>query len=160
MAEKFGKFRWVKEGYLDDGIDGYVVGQIVFAAIGAVDFCLKGNFKPDIAGKVIQFKNSQFVDDAHAAGRLGDFVNPHRGQVSLISFDPHPLLAPHPYIEWFSEQEDHYRIELGPDDGWIVEGDHARDFHEAGLKIYQQFAVPDKKEEDQPIPPSEGQEWF
>jgi len=40
--------------------------------------------------------------------------------VSLISFDPHPMLSPHPYIEWFSLRKNHYRIELAPDDAWIL----------------------------------------
>jgi hypothetical protein len=40
--------------------------------------------------------------------------------VNLISFDPHPNLAPHPYIEWFSVRKNHYRIELEPADAWIV----------------------------------------
>jgi hypothetical protein len=40
--------------------------------------------------------------------------------VSLISFDPHPHLTPHPYIEWFSLRKDHYRIELASGDAWIA----------------------------------------
>ena len=158
MAEKFGNFRWVKEGYLDDGIPGFVVGQIEFAAIGPVDFCLKGNFKPDIAGKVIRFRNAKYVDDANAAHLLGDFPNPHLGQVSLISFDPHPLLAPHPYIEWFSDSEDHFRIELEPDEGWNVEGEEAHALHEEGLKIYHAFAGGEKPAKADSS--SNDQEWF
>jgi len=46
--------------------------------------------------------------------------NPQIGEVNLISFDPHPNLAPHPYIEWFSARRNHYRIELEPADAWIV----------------------------------------
>ena len=38
----------------------------------------------------------------------------------MISFDPHPLLEPHPYLEWFSLSQDHYRIELAEGDAWIV----------------------------------------
>ena len=158
MAEKFGNFRWVKEGYLDDGIPGYVVGRIEFAAIGPVDFCLKGDFKPDIAGKVIRFKNPKFVDDANAGYRLGDFPSPHIGQVSLISFDPHPLLAPHPYIEWFSEQEEHFRIELETDEGWGVEGEEANALHEDALKIFGALAT--QKKPDSADSLSNDQEWF
>ena len=51
MAQKFGNGRWVQEGFLDNRIDGTVVGRIVFAAIGPVDLYLKGNFKADIAGQ-------------------------------------------------------------------------------------------------------------
>ena len=46
--------------------------------------------------------------------------NPQIGDVNLISFDPHPNLAPHPYIEWFSARKNHYRIELEPGEAWIV----------------------------------------
>ena len=120
MAEKFGNSRWFKEGFLDNRSAGLVVGQLTFAAIGSVDVCLKGNFKPDIVGQVITLRNSQFSDDATAVHRLGDFAIPQLGTVSMISFDPHPLLEPHPYLEWFSLSQDHYRIELAEGDAWIV----------------------------------------
>lgn len=120
MAQKFGNGRWVQEGFLDNRTEGIVVGRISFAAIGTVDLCLKGNFKPDIAGHVIQFRNSRFEDDDMAAQVIGDMENPQIGTVNLISFDPHPNLAPHPYVEWFSERNNHYRFELRPDEAWIV----------------------------------------
>ncbi|HEU5201180.1 MAG TPA: hypothetical protein VFT92_00180, partial [Nitrospira sp.] len=112
MAQKFGNGRWVQEGFLDNRIEGSVVGRIVFAAIGPVDFYLKGNFKADIAGQVIQFRNGGFEDDELAAQVLGDMENPQIGTVNLISFDPHPNLVPHPYVEWFSDRSNHYRFEL------------------------------------------------
>ena len=34
MAQKFGNGRWVHEGFLDNRVEGLVVGRIVFAAIG------------------------------------------------------------------------------------------------------------------------------
>ena len=120
MAQKFGNGRWVKEGFLDNRVEGTVVGKIVFAAIGPVDVYLRGNFKTDIAGEVIRFSNSRF-EDAEVAGQvIGDMENPQIGTVNLISFDPHPNLAPHPYVEWFSLRKNHYRFELNPDDAWIV----------------------------------------
>jgi len=120
MAQKFGNGRWVQEGFLDNRIEGIVVGRIVFAAIGPVDLYLKGNFKADIAGQVIQFRNGRFEDDELAAQVLGDMENPQIGTVNLISFDPHPNLVPHPYVEWFSDRSNHYRFELNPDEAWIV----------------------------------------
>ncbi|HEX5549801.1 MAG TPA: hypothetical protein VFX36_03150, partial [Nitrospira sp.] len=42
------------------------------------------------------------------------------GTVNLISFDPHPNLIPHPYVEWFSTRSNHYRFELEPQDAWLV----------------------------------------
>lgn len=120
MAQKFGNGRWVHEGFLDNRVEGTVVGQIVFAAIGPVDLYLKGNFKTDIAGEVIRFCNSRFEDEEMAGQVIGDMENPQIGTVNLISFDPHPNLAPHPYVEWFSLRKNHYRIELNPGEAWIV----------------------------------------
>ena len=158
MAEKFGSYRWVKEGYLDNRTSGLVVGRISFAAIGSVEFCLKGDFRPDIAGHVIVFKNSLFSEDPVAENRMMDFTVPQLGTVSLISFDPHPLLEPHPYFEWFSLNEEHYRIELAPADAWIVEGEKANEFNEAsqGLvtSLAPQLEVPRSEKR------TSEQEWF
>lgn len=140
MAEKFGGSRWFKDGYLDNRVAGLVVGRLTFAAIGSIDVCLKGDFKPDIAGEVIALSNSQFADDAVAGHRLGDFADPQLGAVSLISLDPHPLLDPHPYLEWFSLDQDHYRIELTEGDAWIVQGEHAQEFDENSQRLREQFA--------------------
>jgi hypothetical protein len=120
MAQKFGTGRWVQGGFLDNRVEGNVVGRIVFAAVGSVDLYLKGNFKADIAGQVIEFRNTRFEDDDMAAQVIGDMENPQTGTVNLISFDPHPNLAPHPYVEWFSTQGTHYRFELDADEAWIV----------------------------------------
>ncbi len=120
MAQKFGNGRWVKEGFLDNRVEGTVVGQIVFAVIGPVDIYLLGNFKSDIAGEVIKFSNSQFEDEDMAGQVIGDMENPQLGTVNLISLDPHPNLAPHPYVEWFSMRKEHYRFQLNPSDAWIV----------------------------------------
>jgi hypothetical protein len=120
MSQKFGNGRWVQEGFLDNRIDGIVVGRIVFAVIGPIDMYLRGNFKPDLVGQVIQFRNRRFEDEDFAGQVLGDMENPQVGDVNLISFDPHPNLAPHPYIEWFSTAKNHYRIELEPAEAWIV----------------------------------------
>lgn len=120
MAQKFGNFRWVKEGFLDNRMAGYVVGRIALAVIGPVDLYLKGDFKGEITGRAIRFKNSRFVEDDWAGQILEDVEVPQVGEVSLISFDPHPNLLPHPYIEWFSVRNHHYRIELAPEDAWIL----------------------------------------
>jgi hypothetical protein len=120
MAQKFANGRWVQEGFLDNRIDGTIVGRIVFAVVGPVDLYLQGNFKPDIAGQVIQFRNRRFEDEDLAGQVIGDMETPQIGDVNLISFDPHPNLAPHPYIEWFSARKNHYRIELEPGEAWIV----------------------------------------
>ena len=125
MAQKFGNAQWVKEGFLDNRVPGSVVGRIAFAVLGPVEVCLKGDFKGEIAGKAIRFRNSRFEDDDLAAQALGDFEIPQVGEVSLISFDPHPNLQPHPYIEWFSIRKNHYRIELSLDDAWMLSDQEA-----------------------------------
>ena len=123
MAQKFGNGRWVQEGFLDNRVEGTVVGRITFAAIGPVDVYLRGNFKGEIVGQVIQFRNRHFEEDDVAGQVIGDMENPQIGDVNLISFDPHPNLEPHPYIEWFSLRKNHYRFELEPDDAWIAQGE-------------------------------------
>ncbi len=120
MAQKFANGRWVQEGFLDNRVEGTIVGRIVFAVIGPVDVYLQGNFKADIVGQVIQFRNPRFEDEDLAGQMIGDMESPQIGAVNLISFDPHPNLVPHPYIEWFSAKKNHYRIELEPADAWIV----------------------------------------
>ena len=120
MAQKFGNSRWVKEGFLDNRIPGTVVGRIEFAAVGHVDVYWAGDFRGEIAGQAIQFRNSRYEDEAVAGEVIGDIDNPQLGTVNLISFDPHPNLEPHPYIEWFSLRKQHYRIELASGEAWIV----------------------------------------
>ncbi|MGH7254570.1 MAG: hypothetical protein ACREI3_02225, partial [Nitrospirales bacterium] len=115
MAQKFGNARWVKEGWLDNRAAGEVVGQITFAALGTVDIYLHGDFKGEIAGRAIRFRNRNYVDEELADQILDDLESPQVGEVNLIAFDPHPNLPPHPYIEWFSLGKNHYRIELDPD---------------------------------------------
>ena len=130
MAQKFGNFRWVKEGYLDNRTNGVVVGTMTFAGLGLVEVCLSGQFAGEICGQVIRFHNSKFIDDARPFDSLAEFYSPPIGQVSLISFHPHPLLSPHPYIEWFSLQKDHYRIELEPGDAHVLSTEEIQDVDE------------------------------
>ena len=110
---------------MDNRTEGCVVGRITFAVIGAVDLYLKGNFRGEIAGTAIRFGNPTFEDDDMAGHVIGDMENPQIGEVNLISFDPHPNLSPHPYIEWFSIQNNHYRIELQPQDARILSDSEA-----------------------------------
>lgn len=135
MAQKFGNSRWVKEGWLDNRSIGSVVGRITFAVLGPVDIFLKGDCKGEIAGKALRFRNSQFADEDLAGQVLGDFEIPQVGEVSLISFDPHPMLSPHPYIEWFSTMKNHYRIELAPGDAWILTDNEAAELDSSGHAI-------------------------
>ncbi|WP_447977413.1 hypothetical protein [Candidatus Nitrospira bockiana] len=135
MAQKFGKGRWVREGFLDNRVEGSVVGRIVLAVIGAVDVYLAGNFRGEIAGKAIRFRNRDFADEDLAGQVLSDMEVPQIGEVSLISFDPHPHLPPHPYIEWFSVRKNHYRIELQPGDAWIVSDEEAAELDDESRRI-------------------------
>lgn len=140
MAQKFGNGRWVHEGFLDNRIEGTVVGRIVFAAIGPVDLYLKGNFKADITGQVIRFRNSRFEDEETAGQVIGDMENPQIGTVNLISFDPHPNLVPHPYVEWFSLAKHHYRFELAPEEAWILSETECGEIDQESRKIREALA--------------------
>ena len=44
----------------------------------------------------------------------------------LMSFDPHPHLPPHPFLEWFSDRQNHYRIELAAGAARIASADEKR----------------------------------
>jgi hypothetical protein len=157
VAQKFSNGRWVREGFLDNRIEGTVIGRIVFAAIGPVDFYLKGDFKSDIAGEVIQFRNGRFEDDDMAAQVIGDMENPQLGTVNLISFDPHPNLGPHPYIEWFSFRSDHYRFELGADEAWIVPEAERPALDQMSRKIREALA---DRMRDRPRSNEQDAEWW
>jgi len=126
VAQKFSNGRWVQEGFLDNRTPGRVAGRITFAAIGPVEFLLRGDFTGEIKGRLITFRNPAFMDDDVAGHVLGDMENPQTGDVSLMSFDPHPHLPPHPYLEWFSDRQNHYRIELAAGAARIASGDEAR----------------------------------
>ena len=140
MAQKFANARWVKEGFLDNRIIGSVVGQITFAGLEAVDVYLVGDFAGEIAGKVVGFRNPKFLDDPLAGDSLHDFAIPQVGKVSLISFDPHPLLEPHPYFEWFSVDQQHYRFELQPDDAWLMTDDQQAAVESHSQRIRQELS--------------------
>lgn len=126
MAQKFAGGRWVKEGFLDNREEGSIVGRITFAAIGPVEIYLIGNFRGEIAGKALRFQNKAFTDEELASHVLVDMEIPQVGEAGLISFDPHPHLTPHPYIEWFSIRKNHYRIELAPEDAWTLSDEESR----------------------------------
>jgi hypothetical protein len=71
---------------------------------------------------------------------LEDFAIPQVGKVSLISFDPHPLLEPHPYFEWFSLDQQHYRIQLEPADAWVMTDAQRDVVNELSQRIHQELA--------------------
>jgi hypothetical protein len=153
MAQKFGNGRWVKEGFLDNRMRGSVVGRVVVAGVGPVELFLQGDCRGEIEGRVICFRNSRFEDEELAGHVLADLERSQIGDVSLISFDPHPHLAPHPYIEWFSLRKDHFRIELAPQDAWIAQAEElaaidaeSRRIRDALSALYRQ--TPAREESD------------
>ena len=157
MAQKFGNSRWVKEGYLDNRVAGSVVGRILFAALGPVELYLRGDCRDALAQQAFRFRNPQFVDDDLAAQVLSDFEIPQIGDVSLISVDPHPLLAPHPYIEWFSLRKNHYRIELTPQDAWILSPEEATALDQDSASIRERLAVAVETPRSRPL--SSDSDW-
>ena len=61
------------------------------------------------------------------------------------------MLSPHPYIEWFSVNKNHYRIELVPDDAWIltdVEGAELDEDSEAIRQALSSQVRPTRDRED------------
>ena len=140
MAQKFGNSRWVEQGFLDNRQDGTVVGRVTFAVLGPIDFYLVGNARGEVSGKVIRFRNSRFADEDLAGQVLGDVEMPQIGEVSLISFDPHPHLVPHPYFEWFSKRQHHYRIELLPEDAWIATEQEVEEIDSLSRQIRERLA--------------------
>ena len=157
MAQKFGNFRWIKEGFLDGRVQGSVVGRITIAGLGSVDMCLEGTMSGEISGRAFRFRNSHYLDDPRAGEALMDFEVPQIGKVSLISFDPHPLLPPHPYIEWFSIKQQHYRIELEAEDAFILTDDQAQDLDQE-CQILRTTLIPLLEATSAPSPPQD--EWF
>jgi len=89
---------------------------------------------------LIQFRNSRFEDEELAGQVIGDIENPQIGTVNLMSFDPHPNLVPHPYIEWFSAGSQHYRFELETADAWIVSPDECGGMDEQSREIRARLA--------------------
>src|SRR5262245_8486389 len=150
MAQKFGNGRWVREGVLDNRIEGTIVGRSVFAVIGPSDMLLRGNLQADIAGQVIQFRTPGLEDEALAGQAMDDLQSPQNGDVNLISFDPHPNLAPHPYFEWFSLRKNHYRFELEPADAWIIPASEMGAIDEVSRTIREALAgrVPERPTQD------------
>ena len=140
MAQKFGNSRWVHEGFLDNRQDGMVIGRITFAVLGPIDFYLVGNARGEVSGKVIRLRNSRFTDEDLPGQVLGDVEIPQIGEVSLIAFDPHPHLVPHPYFEWFSWRKNHYRIELLPEDAWIATADEIEEIEPISREIRKRLA--------------------
>jgi hypothetical protein len=120
--------------------------------VGPVDVYLRGNFKADIAGQVIQFRNRQFEDEDLAGQVIGEMESPQIGDVNLISFDPHPNLTPHPYIEWFSTTKNHYRIELEPSDAWIIPASEVGEIDQVSRMIREALAgrVPERPTRELP----------
>ncbi len=155
VAQKFGNSRWVQEGFLDNRQEGAVIGRITFAVLGPVEFYLAGNGRGEVFGKVIRFQNSRFADEDLAGQVLGDVEIPQIGEVSLISFDPHPHLVPHPYFEWFSMRKNHYRIELVPEDAWIATAEEVAELDGMSREIRDRLA----SRYGRPTLPVDDSEW-
>ena len=88
---KFGNGRWVREGFLDNRIHGPLSDESCSPRLARWICISEGDFKADIAGQVIQFRNSCFEDEELAGQVIGDIESPQIGTVNLISFDPHPI---------------------------------------------------------------------
>jgi len=58
-----------------------------------------------------------------------------------MSFDPHPHLPPHPYLEWFSDCQNHYRIELAAGAARIANVDEERALEHEILGIVERLSA-------------------
>jgi hypothetical protein len=58
-----------------------------------------------------------------------------------MSFDPHPHLPPHPYLEWFSDRDNHYRIELAVGAARIAGAEEERVLDAAIAAIVERLAA-------------------
>ena len=115
------------EGKLDNSRPGQVTGSLRFLGLEEpVRLELKGDFLPDIKGKVIILKNAAPADRNSALNRSGtymkDFSAVQKGEVGDITagLPPYPYVK-YPYIEWYSEANGRVVLELEQDQIEIIE---------------------------------------
>lgn len=125
MAWRFGDYKFVKKGYLNNRRNGITSGEIEFASIGSVRLELLGNMQEGLVGKNFRFTNPDYdphyVFD-HGGGHKSDasaymegFQLVQRGEVGDI------LNKPYLYIEWYSEGNGRCVLELDATNYEIVE---------------------------------------
>ena len=119
MAWRFGNYRFVKEGYLDNTSPGRTTGEIEFAHLGKVILQLNGDMQGDLKHVRMHFNNpdydAKYVFD-HGGGStstarkyLTHFSRNQKGEVGDILNDPYL------YLEWCSEDNGRCVIELPRD---------------------------------------------
>src|SRR5207253_5218631 len=99
------------------------------------------DFVGEIKGRLITIRKPAFMDDDVAGHVRGDMENPQTGDDSLMSFDPHPHLPPHPYLEWFSDRQNHYRIELAAGAARIAGADEDLELEPEIHKIVERLSA-------------------
>ena len=124
MAWRFGSYRFVKQGILDNTQLGRITGEIEFADVGRVMLDLHGNMQGNLQNRRICFSNPDY-DPEHifdhggggassAAVYMQDFDTKQIGQVGDI------FGKPYLYIEWYSDSNGRCVIEL-PEDSFQSE---------------------------------------
>ncbi len=124
MAYRFANGIWVKQGTLDNTIEGKVVGDIELAFLGSVKLELQGNMLRELRGEKIRFENRAY--DPSFARRHGSptrtftpaqyfegFSRYQKGEVGNIYID-HRL-----HVHWFSDVEGECEFDL-PKEACIV----------------------------------------
>lgn len=115
MAFRFGNYRWVKQGTLDNRVAGRTVGTLDLAVVGKVLLELDGDMQGALRGKLAHFQNPEY-DPAYvfdhgpytstAEEYMDGFSSRQQGDVGDI------LGEPYFYLEWYSRANGRCVVEL------------------------------------------------
>jgi len=116
MAWRFGNYKYVRRGELDNSTLGLTHGNVEFSSSGVVRFQLTGDMQGILKGKRIRFANPDYNPEyifEHCVERkstadeyMEGFMKEQRGEVGDI------LGENYLYIEWYSRENGRCVIEL------------------------------------------------
>ena len=125
MAWRFGSYRFVRQGILDNTQSGRTTGELEFADVGRVMLDLRGDMQGNLLNRKIRFNNPDYDpkyifdhgggDTSTAGVYMRDFDTKQSGQVGDIFGEPYL------YIEWYSDSNGRCVIEL-PEDSFQSHG--------------------------------------
>lgn len=115
MVCRFGDYKWVQSGTLDNRELGRTTGTIQLASLGEVVLSLSGDMQGELRGQALTFTNPEY-DPKHqfdhgpykstAKEYFDGFSKRQTGEVGDI------LIKPYLYIEWYSNENWRCVIEL------------------------------------------------
>ena len=115
MAYRFGNYKWIRDGALDNHVPGKTTGHIEMANLGLVTLELTGDMQGELKGHTVNFCNPDYdpgyVFDhgpykSDAATYLDGFSVTQRGEVGDVTCQPYF------YLEWYSRENGRCVIEL------------------------------------------------